>query len=310
MDYWRPIRDRWDELTRVVLHPGDTARVDYRMKRWLNPFALSELAIALTGMRGAGKTTLHKALRHRLPIGESAKRGESPDKERDRFVLETPVGRKRVKLVVVPGQKDSPPGRRTISEVFMGSSAPTGVLHSTSCGYSTIWDPNTQRAALDLVPAGAPALPAVQRIQNYNLQHELDDFLQTKDLLQQAWQYTTKPIWLVLAVSKVDLYRTQSALDDAGRYYIPAADPAKDSEFSRELRGLVDFVGQGRFVHKDGGGQPVIRIAVLPVCAYLEAYSATAVNAQAPSHGDLDLMSALLAKVMNTIGEFCGVEPR
>jgi hypothetical protein len=46
------------------------------------------------------------------------------------------------------------------------------------------------------------------------------------------------------------------------------------------------------------------------VCAYLEPYTATVANAKEPTAGDLDLMSSLLAKVTNTIGEFCGVEPR
>lgn len=302
-DYWLPVRERWERLARMVVDPPAGHDAGCVIRRWLNPFAGPELGIALTGMRGAGKTTLHKALRARLPVGEHVDRAESPDKETDRFVLAGEQGRrKRVQLVVVPGQKDSTAGKRTINQYFRDGRSPTGVVHSISWGYSTIWDQNSQRAAVQ-VPAGGGTAgqPLIEHIRAYNLTHELDDFRQTGDLLREAWLPTRKPIWLLLAMSKVDLYRDLDSLLDAGRYYIPAANPNDDTEFAGELRGLVDHLGQGRLAG---------RVALLPICTYLESYSTTTMAAPVATAGDLPLTSALLAGVMRQIGAFCDVEPQ
>ena len=302
---WQPIRDRWAELAQVVVDPQVGRRDNrFRIKRWLNPFAGPDLGIALTGMRGTGKTTLHRALRHRLQVGEYADRGESPDRETDQFLVTGKNGKKRVQLVVVPGQKDSDQGKRTINQFFRDGKSPTGVVHSVSWGYSTIWDHANERAALDVVPtasgAAGPSPNPIARIREFNLTHELADFQQTRELLQDAWRYTTKPVWLILAISKVDLYRNPADLANAANYYIPAANPSNDTDFSRELRGLVDHTGQGRMAG---------RVTVVPACSYLEQFSTTT-NTQVTSSGDLDLTSVLLANVLHTIGEFCVVEPR
>lgn len=297
-DFWRPVRDRWAELSQTVLDPrGQSADSKFVIKRWWNPFPSAEMGIAFTGMRGAGKTTLHKAMRRRLPVGEYVERSESPDREVDRFVAVTRNGKRRVQLVVVPGQKDSTAGTRTINAFFREGHSPTGVVHAVSWGYSTIWDSGSQRTALQLVRAGGRATSEIDRLRAYNMEHELDDFRQTRDLLQQAWLRRHTGTWLILAVSKVDLYRDADSLREAGEYYIPAADPNHDSPFAAELRGLADSVGQQR-----------IRVAVLPVCSYLESYP-TVGTEMTPSRGDLDLTSVLMAGFSDKIGEFCGVHP-
>jgi hypothetical protein len=259
------------------------------------------MGIAFTGMRGTGKTMLHNTWRRRVTVGGSVPHAESSDKEIDRFVAITKNGKRRVQLVVVPGQKDSVEGKRTISQFFQSGRSPTGVVHTVSWGYGTIWGYGSERAALDAMrDAGTSGQASViERLRAYNLEHELDDFLQTRDLLQEAWRQTTKPIWLVLAISKVDLYRDRTSLAEVGRHYIPAEDPKDDREFAKEVRHLVDYLGQGRLSG---------RIAILPVCSYLEPYT-TESGAVAPTKGDLDLVSLLMANFSNKIGEFCRAEP-
>jgi hypothetical protein len=300
-DYWQPLRELWTQLsdTIIELRGGRPRRSELATKRWLNPFPAPDTGIVFTGARGTGKTMLHKALRQRLPVGKYIPREESPDKETDRFVAMTRNGKKRVQLVVVPGQKDSTTGMRTINRYFRDGRSPTGVVHVSSWGYSTIWDSGSERAALELMRAAGTGgrEPVIDRIRAYNLEHELDDFRQTRDLLQEAWRYTTKPIWLILAISKVDLYRDHTSLAEVGRHYIPAANPNDDREFARELRGLVDYLGQGRLRG---------RITILPVCSYLERY--TMEGAIVQSRGDLDLTSVLMTNFSNKIGEFCGDE--
>jgi len=308
-DYWHPLRNLWAKLSYMITEQrGQRFRPELVTKRWLNPFPAPEMGIAFTGARGTGKTMLHQALRQRLLVGGYIRRDESPDQETDRFVVMTRNGKKRVQLVVVPGQKDSTTGMRTISRYFRNGRSPTGVVHVTSWGYSTIWDPGSERAALELMRAAGTdgREPAIDRIRAYNLEHELDDFRQTRDLLQEAWRHTAKPIWLILAISKVDLYRDQNSLAEVGRHYIPAANPNDDREFARELRGLVDYLGQGRLLG---------RVTILPVCSYLERYT-TEGGAAVQTSGDMDLASVLITNFSNKIGEFCdgeqkfrGVEP-
>jgi hypothetical protein len=180
-------------------------------------------------------------------------------------------------------------------------------VYATSWGLSTIWESSGETAALHskaMPPKGMTAIggnAAIDTIRASNLRQELDNFRWIKGYIQQAWRDTRKPIWLVLAVSKADLFWDGTPLQAAGQYYIPAANRKNDSEFSAQLRGLIDYLGQGRMLG---------RIAVLPVCSLPEQYRLATVNAGVSTFGGLDLPATLLRELVDKIGELCSAEQR
>lgn len=292
-DYWEAVRTRWSRST-VLANVDYAASVPnhFKVARNLNIFAPPRIPLAVTGMRGAGKTTLHKALRGRLTIGQSEDRLESPKKEAEVILARTPSGKRRFQLVVIPGQKDSLPGQRAVNAHFKGGRFPLGVIHVVSWGYSKIWDAESARSEIDALPVTAGE-SHIDRVRKYNLELELGDFRLTRELLQDCWQDRNPAVWLIIAVAKVDLFRGD--LSEAGRYYLPASNPNHDSEFAKELRGFVNFLGEGL----------MRRLAVLPVSSLPERYAHG--NSAIESSGDFDLSSRLAVNLSNTIGDFCGL---
>jgi hypothetical protein len=301
-DIWLPVRRRWAALTPLVLRPGGPRERKVRFRRRWNFFATPDVAMAVTGMRGTGKSTLLKAIRGRLLFGDYPLGEESPDAESDRFVAVTEHGSKQVKSVVVPGQKDSAQGERTLRKYFRNGRSPDGVVHVVSWGYSTIWDSTAEQVAIASTATGdAPegVDPDVARTREYNRKGELDDFRQTCALLKESWRGTRKRLWLVIAVAKVDLFQNAESLRQAGRYYLPAEQPKDDSPFARELRALVNHLGEERF-----GTAERPRIAVVPLVSFPEDYPVGESVVQ--STGKPDVISVLLTTFINTLWEFSG----
>ncbi|GAA3013510.1 hypothetical protein [Actinokineospora diospyrosa] len=314
MDIWHAARATWAANAEPLLGKLGGRPASLVIKRRYNFLVRPAVGIAITGMRGTGKSFLHQALRQRFQLGQPVLEGESADYERDRFVTATGGGKRHVELVVVPGQKDSEQGRRTRDRYFANGNAPTGVVHVVSWGFSKIWDEDLQRVAI----AESAALPAtdpramahlpelVEQARAHNLRGELDDLRQTRSWLESSWESRSGPLWLVIVLAMPDLLHRNlpdpaaaraadaATLAAVGGHYLPSADPGRDSEFAREVRALVNFVGENRFG---------ARVAMMPVISFRKPFTVGGVAI--PSHGDDELVATLMSRFSNRIGVFC-----
>jgi hypothetical protein len=121
----------------------------------------------------------------------------------------------------------------------------------------------------------------------YNRASELTDFLDISRRLSAAWSREELGVWLILAVTKCDLYWDR--LSEAHRSYMPTTHHSE--KFAASVRDLVNSVGTDR-----------MNLAILPVSSVSASYRFNDITV---SH-QFDPMrrKALLSRLQTTIGDF------
>jgi hypothetical protein len=286
-DFWQSARDRW--RASVDLVPTPERRVRAR-QMWRYSLRRTDIPIAITGMRGTGKTTLRNAIAGRVNHGYIPP-GRSLALERDKLILLGADDRLRSSVYVLPGQISD---RRAegLDRLFGGGRYPAGVIHVVAWGYNMPWS-DPERRALRSELADDHQNVDLEAIRRTQLVEELEDFAGTCSLLKDSWQHKSD-VWLIVALAKCDLYWPQAA--DAGRYYLPD-EADTPTPFFTELRGLVNHLGEANLA----------RVAVLPVCPYPAEYQFDQlVETRTPSL-DFRQSSILMEQFLTVIGEFCGI---
>jgi energy-coupling factor transporter ATP-binding protein EcfA2 len=201
--------------------------------------------VAFTGHAGAGKTVLFDHL-----TGTAFKAGYVPPQtSRDEETGKIAAVGKRIRLVTIPGQ-NAPPRFDAIQELFSAKHSVTGVVHVVANGFVETRDA-TARAAL-INDAG---LDTTEKYRAAQLESELKDLDETCELVRQAIRQHRTPKWMVVAVTKVDLFYAK--LDNARTYYSPHG----TSAFAKRLAELQEQVGHDNF-----------QWTAVPVCCWLEDF--------------------------------------
>jgi hypothetical protein len=282
---WSRVRDGWALSQRAAeasASPDDVSVSD----RWRENMPV--VPIAITGLRGAGKTVLSQALTDQ--IGNDYKlprQSETPEKYLGSFVSQTRENRYAV--VVVPAQ-GSTTRSETVDQIFQGSSYPDGIIHVVCWGYNKVWAAHTMQSLFEEKRKEHPELSYLDFVRNQNLQDELKDFQETARYVRRWWSEGRR-VWFVLAVAKSDLYWPR--INDVRDYYLPRTGD-RGSRFCDALRDLVD-----PFADADPDGQP--RVAAIPVSCYRDPYGAGALE---PSLND-DGTAALVHRFRAVIEGFC-----
>jgi hypothetical protein len=177
------------------------------------------------------------------------KRGyTSPLKSEDLETRGTSIQKQRLDFNVIPGQ-DSPQRNNALDELFTGNTSPDidGVIHVVTNGMSWIRSGFSQQLRIG---------SSLQDYQQERLIEEVEDLRQVCELIRKSIRKNRQPSWLLVAVTKVDLYydRIEAARD---RYSIQG-----QSDFSDQIKILSNQVGSDNF-----------RWDALPFCGRLDDFT-------------------------------------
>jgi hypothetical protein len=200
--------------------------------------------LAFTGMAGVGKTVLFDHI-----SGEAYKKGYIPPgtsltKEAGKIT----APKKRMHITVIPGQ-ESPERMQAIIDLFENKKPIDGIIHVVANGFI---EPRGENSEKVLIEKG---VDTIDKFRTYQLALELKDLHATCEIIRRAIHTHRKPKWMLVAVTKVDLY--YSGIAQAAQYYAPDG----DSDFVRRLKQLQEQVGTDNFSWD-----------ALPVCSWLDDF--------------------------------------
>ncbi|HEY6332687.1 MAG TPA: hypothetical protein VI756_25410 [Blastocatellia bacterium] len=201
-------------------------------------------SIAFTGMAGVGKTVSFEHL-----TGKAYKQGYSPPPtSQAREGGKVSFQKKRIHITVIPGQ-DSPPRLEAVDEVFFGKKGVDGIIHVVSNGFVELRDPVAKQVLVD------NGLDTSEKYRQHQLGEELRSLDSTCELVRQAIRRHRKPRWMLVAVSKADLF--YETITTVRQFYSPFG----QSRFSDRLKQLRAQVGADNF-----------QWDAAPTCAWLEDF--------------------------------------
>ena len=187
--------------------------------------------VAVTGMTGVGKSRLADRLSRRATAPASSEVGSAVMERRTRRAAKLHGFR----FLVVPGD-NAATRLGALDEVFHDEPV-DGVVHVVANGHAT---PRRAGGTSGRAEASREA----------QLAAELEDWTITAHRIASMAVRRDKPVWLVIAVTKTDLYPDD--VDEVVRYYSPGS----GSPFGDKLDELRALAGGAR-----------ISIDVLPVCS-------------------------------------------
>lgn len=173
--------------------------------------------VAVTGMTGVGKTRLADRLTRRSAGDGAAEVGSAVMERRTRRSARL----KGFRFLVVPGD-NAATRLGALDEVFHDEPV-DGVIHVVANGHAT-----PRRTA------GTTGAATATREEQ--LAAELDDWAITAHRIASMAVRRDKPVWLVIAVTKTDLYPDE--LDDVLHYYSPGSGSPFGAKLD-ELRALA-----------------------------------------------------------------------
>jgi hypothetical protein len=288
--YWEKVERTWSDS--VAAADNGIADRSFTTKRVRRPWGRSIGPIVVTGMSGAGKTVISRMLQG-LVDSRYKKTEKSEDTERRKVKIASGGNSVRARIYVLPGDTYSTERPRWVGRLFKHGNYPTGVVHVVDWGMAEMWDPGGRQEVLNTLQERNQQTNLASVRDEIRTNLELADFRRTSNLLKSAWADKGDEVWLVIAVTKCDLYWPQ--ISDARKYYVPGANPADDSDFARLARTLLEQVQYPKF-------------AVLPISCVSDPFGFSDEIYTASGSFNDNWRAALISRMLRTIGEFNGLQ--
>jgi Fe2+ transport system protein B len=202
-------------------------------------------SLAVTGMAGVGKTVLFDHLSAKAYKRGYKPPGRSEDEESGKVSAEG----QRIGFRTIPGQS-AKPRREALDHIFLGKKPVDGVIHVVANGFIEIRKQVSRQAHIK--DAG---LDTLEKFRAFYMKEDLKDLHETCEIIRQSFQKHRKPSWVLVAVTKADLF--YGSIEQAEKHYSPEG----DGEFSQRMKLLQSQIGSDN-----------IRWEALPVCAWLEDF--------------------------------------
>ncbi|WP_288350580.1 hypothetical protein [uncultured Thalassospira sp.] len=235
----------------------------------------AKCSIAVVGQGGVGKSVLldhvtGKALKPNYTMPARSRKLE-------RGLIKSKGN--RLALNVAPGQGG--PQVDAFNKVFNTKGKTVdGVIFVAGYGYVNLRNEEVKTSFIDEKGYNLEAFRQLQ------LEEELAHLKEVTHLIRMAQSREQRPRWLMVAVTKADLYHP--ILEKVRQYYSPNG----DSEFSAELKKLNRLLGEDRFEWD-----------AAPTCSKLENFS----WGEEVIHSSIseDQKNHYLAQLIQRIGEMC-----
>ncbi|MGF1463371.1 MAG: GTPase domain-containing protein [Maricaulaceae bacterium] len=230
--------------------------------------------IAFVGPGGVGKTVLLDHLTGRA----FAKGYEPPGTSRKAERGAARAAGNRLAITVAPGQY----GQKidAFNDAFAPERPVDGVVFVTAHGFTTVLDQTAMKSNIE------EGYDSIEKWRGLQFREDRQYLELVLNLMASAHRKSGKPQWMLVAVSKCDLF--QSEIEAAEKYYSPYF----HSPFSDILRKFRNDVGRNYFEWN-----------AAPVCAWLEAFE-WGQERVAPGL-DLAARNHYLAKMTQRMGELC-----
>lgn len=169
--------------------------------------------IAIVGQENVGKSVLSLALQARVREHSFELPDASTDAERDLIT----IGKWSNVVSTLPGQES---GEKDdwLRKCFDGNGRMRGVVFVASWGYTKPRSKAVQRQL-------AAEVKTMQALRNRMMQQEAVEFRDVCRRIRSTYQQTNNPLWLIVAVSKADLYFQDDKLADAEAFYSLEVEP-------------------------------------------------------------------------------------
>lgn len=169
-------------------------------KRVSDYFRRKRTYALFSGMEGVGKTVLLDYL-----TGQAYQRGYKPPDPSKRDDSGPTAPERPVGLVVVPGPF-SRARMEPVEDTLLGNRPPVGVVHVVANGFASVRGHEASEALQKTAK-----LKSVEDWQGYQRRREIEELEQVCGWIRQAQQKRRQPAWLILTVTKYDLFPEATA---------------------------------------------------------------------------------------------------
>jgi len=219
-------------------------------KYWKKILASANLGatnILILGRANAGKTVFLDCLNGNARDPNYEK--PEPSKKSDNEAIE--IGEWHSLFRSAPGQRILA-SDKIIDNAFQNADQLEGVIYIVNWGFTNYRTATTREKMIFV-----NGYDNIEKLRAFNLREEIEDFKLISELIKKAFRKNKNIKWLLVVLTKADLFYSKEELDKAEKYYSPLFDGA----FSNLLNELLNTVGKDR-----------LKIDVLPFCSYPENF--------------------------------------